>query len=298
MSSLLSALVPSSAANEEAAQATGLTTYDQKQSGKYNIHVNIKDVAIIALDGDRMNSGVGDFGDDYYEDYDLSDLTVNPIFGLLGSDKPSSTTTKAPPPLINLDANTSSVGVAAGAAAAISALTSDSTVEEPIIKNPSTVVKETNKTHSVLIIDPTQTEPTVNGVLLTTPTPSPESLPPKPLVPSAPLKPTNLKTNVSHSIYQSQEIPVKVIFDPSRSHEKLLSGERPSEWQSRQPYRQQVPRRRITPPPQSDYDTVQHHGSTGNLHRNVMHNKLRRNCIPDGNGRCQNANRRFNSPTL
>lgn len=27
-------------------------TYDQRQSGKYNIHLSIKDVSIISLDGD------------------------------------------------------------------------------------------------------------------------------------------------------------------------------------------------------------------------------------------------------
>lgn len=287
-SPLLSGLFPSSAAKRDEADVTGLTTYDQKQSGKYNIHVNIKDVAIIALEGDRTSGGIGDFGDDYYEDYDESDLTVNPIFGLI-TDKPSSwgsstttTTTQAPVPASNV--------------APIANQTAP--IEEPLIKNPSTIVKEPNKTHSVLILDASQTESTVNGILLTTPTPSADSLPPKPLAPiTVPPKPSNLKANVSHDIYQSQEIPVQVIFEPFRSHNKLLSGERPSEWQSsRQPYRT-VPRRRITPPPQGDYDAV-HHGSIGNAHRNVMGQKLRRNCIRDGNGRCQANNRRFGSPTL
>nr|XP_036222669.1 uncharacterized protein LOC106623691 [Bactrocera oleae] len=50
--------------------------YDQRQSGKYNIRINIKDVAIIEMD----NSGFGDenFGEeDYY--YDEEDLTVKPL---------------------------------------------------------------------------------------------------------------------------------------------------------------------------------------------------------------------------
>ncbi|XP_011199962.2 uncharacterized protein LOC105223803 [Bactrocera dorsalis] len=50
--------------------------YDQRQSGKYNIRINIKDVAIIEID----NSGFGDenFGEeDYY--YDEEDLTVKPL---------------------------------------------------------------------------------------------------------------------------------------------------------------------------------------------------------------------------
>lgn len=305
-SPLLSGLLPSSSSDRDEADVTGLTTYDQKQSGKYNIHVNIKDVAIIALDGDRMSSGVGDFGDDYYEDYDESDLTVNPIFGLITSDKPSlasssssstttTTTTQASAPLINFEPIANQTAAAHTAPIAVN----DAEIVEPIIKNPSTIVKEPNKTHSVLILDPSKTESTVNGILLTTPTPSADSSPPpKPLTPiTVPLKPSNHKTNVSPDIYQSQEIPVQVIFEPFRSQTKLLSGERPTEWQSsRQPNRT-VPRRRITPPPQSDYDAV-HHGSTGNVHRNVMGQKLRRNCIRDGNGRCQTNNRRFNSPTL
>lgn len=36
-----------------------LTTYDQRQTGKYNIHVNIKDVKIISVDGEKFD---GEFG--------------------------------------------------------------------------------------------------------------------------------------------------------------------------------------------------------------------------------------------
>lgn len=36
-----------------------LTTYDQRQTGKYNIHVNIKDVKIISVDGEKFE---GEFG--------------------------------------------------------------------------------------------------------------------------------------------------------------------------------------------------------------------------------------------
>lgn len=35
-----------------------LTTYDQRQNGKYNIHFNIKDVQFISLEGDNL-PGVG-----------------------------------------------------------------------------------------------------------------------------------------------------------------------------------------------------------------------------------------------
>lgn len=80
------------------------TVYDQRQTGKFNLHVNIKDVHLINLQ-DSISS-IGDYGAyDYgdYEssegtdgDYDISHLTVSPIFAFLGS-KPTkpSTTTKA-----------------------------------------------------------------------------------------------------------------------------------------------------------------------------------------------------------
>ncbi|XP_053957330.1 uncharacterized protein LOC128862695 [Anastrepha ludens] len=50
--------------------------YDQRQSGKYNIRINIKDVAIIEMD----NNGFGEEDsseEDYY--YDEDDLTVKPL---------------------------------------------------------------------------------------------------------------------------------------------------------------------------------------------------------------------------
>ncbi|XP_037040183.1 uncharacterized protein LOC119077118 [Bradysia coprophila] len=56
------------------------TTYDQRQVGKYNIHFNIKDVAIIALSSEDIVDHIGD-SDSYadYYDYEDSEFTVNPI---------------------------------------------------------------------------------------------------------------------------------------------------------------------------------------------------------------------------
>lgn len=99
------------------ANAAGSTTYDQKQTGKYNIHLNIKDVAIIAVGSDDLSGGLGDSGsfyEDYY-DYDLDDFTISPISAALGvtTKKPipynitlidlasSSLTTKPSPPFIS-----------------------------------------------------------------------------------------------------------------------------------------------------------------------------------------------------
>lgn len=88
----------------------GLTTYDQRQTGKYNVHVNIKDVQFFSLSDSLAGIG-GDYADyegDYGEilegiggtdtDYDTAHLTVNPIFAFLGA-KPATTkptTTSAP----------------------------------------------------------------------------------------------------------------------------------------------------------------------------------------------------------
>lgn len=71
------------------------TTYDQRQTGKYNVHFNIKDVQLFSIRGDEFNAGVGDGIDyDYGEyDYDPGHFTINPILAMLGADKPFTTTT-------------------------------------------------------------------------------------------------------------------------------------------------------------------------------------------------------------
>ncbi|XP_058126082.1 uncharacterized protein LOC131282850 [Anopheles ziemanni] len=82
-------------------------TYDQRQNGKYNIHLNIKDVKIIAvgkenLDGNFGDDAVYDYGD---YDYDPAHLTVSPlpIFGsgisavsITSTSKPQKSTNVAP----------------------------------------------------------------------------------------------------------------------------------------------------------------------------------------------------------
>lgn len=74
----------------------GSTTYDQRQTGKYNVHVNIKDVQFFSLSDSLGNVG-GDYGEEYPDygsvegfgegdaDYDTAALTVNPVFAFLGS---------------------------------------------------------------------------------------------------------------------------------------------------------------------------------------------------------------------
>lgn len=76
----------------------GSTTYDQRQTGKYNLHVNIKDVQFFSLSDSLASIGdysdYGDYGDfepigDPDTDYDTAHLTVNPVFAFLGSQKPT-----------------------------------------------------------------------------------------------------------------------------------------------------------------------------------------------------------------
>lgn len=298
-SSLLSALLSPSAAagaSQSAAssarqkQETGLTTYDQKQTGKYNIHLNIKDVAIIALDAGRADSNVGDFGEDYYEDYDLSDFTVKPIFGLIdiASDKPSSTTTA--PPLIHSESDEDNDDAVTNQ----TEIPTDKPIVEPLIKDPI------NKTQSVTILS-VNTAPDVSysnnetlstgGIVVTTPTPAPEDLPPK-LSLSELLGIANVQSAQKPFPTKPNEIPVQIVLEQLPAH-KDLSRQRPNtNWRLKNRI-QATPssNRRITPP----HDAI---GNKKHRQNYFAHGNQRRNCVLDQNGHCQNSNRRFSSPTL
>jgi hypothetical protein len=88
-------------------KAAGTTTYDQRQTGKYNVHLSIKDVQFFSLSDSLASIGgeypdYGDYGtlEGYGEndtDYDAAHLTVNPLFAFLGA-KPATQkpTTTAP----------------------------------------------------------------------------------------------------------------------------------------------------------------------------------------------------------
>jgi hypothetical protein len=76
------------------------TIYDQRQTGKYNVHVNIKDVQFFSLSDSLGN--IGDYASYDYsdyaggdDDYDISHLTVNPIIASLGSKPTKAPTTTA-----------------------------------------------------------------------------------------------------------------------------------------------------------------------------------------------------------
>ncbi|XP_065155763.1 mucin-2-like [Atheta coriaria] len=73
------------AETRSAPRRSASTTFDQKQTGEYNIQLHLKDFQIIAVVGDDSFGGLGDY--DY--NYDYSDFTVKPSTS-------SSTTTKKP----------------------------------------------------------------------------------------------------------------------------------------------------------------------------------------------------------
>lgn len=291
--SLLSALLSPSAAVSAPPQnkdeSTGLTTYDQKQSGKFNIHISLKDIAIIALDAGNVDSSVGDFSDDYYEDYDLSDFTIKPIAGLIDitSDKPSTTT--AAPVVIHSEEATSS-----------NETENTPIIEEPIIKDP--VKEPVNKTQSVVILSEKVTTPkpavtilgsseNSSGIVVTTSTPSPEDLPPK--ISLTHLANVQSVQNLAAfpALFQTKpnEIPVQILLEP------IASQKHSSRQRVRNRFRTTPSHnRRITPP---HLDNEQHSAALGNRKHSLSHAN-RRNCVLDQNGQCQNSNRRFGSPTL
>ncbi|KAK5644723.1 hypothetical protein RI129_006023 [Pyrocoelia pectoralis] len=68
------------------------TTFDQKQTGDYNVQVHLKDFHIFAVLGDDSWGSLGDY--DY--NYDYSDLTVKPT-GSSTSEQPPSSSSSLPP---------------------------------------------------------------------------------------------------------------------------------------------------------------------------------------------------------
>lgn len=276
---LLSALL--AASTNERKEETGSTTYDQKQSGKYNIHLNIKDVAIIALDsGNTESGGDGDFGEDYYVDYDLSDFTVKPVFGLVDSatsEKPSLTI--APPALIHSEPDSDLNFLYQNNA------TNKSTTEEPIIKDPivnktqSVVILNAEPSQSISLIDLDDSSP--SGVVLSTPG-------------TNELQAMTDKNHTNQS-YKPNEIPVHIVIEPTRS--TIQFGDRQgtnSEWRLINRIRSTPSNiRKITPPRFEKVDQSQLLG----LETNRRHNMRTRNCANDRFGRCQSSPR-FKSPAM
>lgn len=273
-SPLLSGLLPSSSSDRDEADVTGLTTYDQKQTGKYNIHLNIKDVAIIALGADRLNSGVADFGNDYYEDYDLSDFTVKPIYGLIGFDpttsaKPILSSTSTPSIIHSSDVDHDAVESENSTdnsdddqSSTDSTSSSSSVNEENVVIITSSTVQPNasnagaNKTQNVIILNPStisspfshSSNSNASGISITTSTPSPDSLPPN----KHPAFNANIGEKFTHP-HQYDQIPVQIIVEPLLSTRKLSKNRpKPGHYINNKLRATPGHNRRITPP----HDTV------------------------------------------
>ncbi|EAT43541.1 AAEL005024-PA [Aedes aegypti] len=167
-----------------------LTTYDQRQTGKYNIHVNIKDVKIISVDGEKFE---GEFGDDtIYDygdyDYDPAHLTVSPlpIFGGPTTSKPPKSTTKTP---VSITSTRRTTTTTTGAPA-------EEPPKRPVssndpIKIDASPIKDDNPSH--IMSAPGTTTPPSSNIYIFKPTP-------------------NYHPSPVH--YDYQEIPVEVIVEP------------------------------------------------------------------------------------
>lgn len=284
--------------------ATGLTTYDQKQTGKYNIHLNIKDVAIIALGADHLNTGVGDFGDDYYEDYDLSDFTVKPIYGLIGFDTTSATPilSSTSPSIIhsseadNDPVNSSENNLENSNSTNVAPAKEPSPNDEPsVVFITSSTTNATpnnigpNKTQNVVILNPnpipstvtilSQSDSSNSGITVTTPTPSPDELPPN----KHPIPETSLNSGEKFPQLHFDKIPVQIIMEPLLSNRKLNKNrQKPSHYSHNKLRATPSHNRRITPPHDTGYesdDDEDRAAANGQpkLRRNTSANGHRRN---------------------
>lgn len=233
-------------------EKTGLTVYDQKQSGSYNIHLNIKDVAIIAVSNDHAGSDIDSFGPDYYDDYDISDFTVKPLHGLFGIDSSTSTSTSSPPILHsepdgeseNFNLTESNIGDETTTSWTDVVLITSST-SKPF--NSTLIIS--NKTQNVIILSQDRLDSTIPGIVVTTPTPSSESLPVK-IDPSVTTEVEKITQAANHTasfdknIYSNfpDQIPVQVVLDAPNSRRQSSLA------QNKFKVRATPARRRITPP--------------------------------------------------
>ncbi|XP_058056648.1 nuclear pore complex protein DDB_G0274915 [Anopheles bellator] len=196
-----------------------LTTYDQRQNGKYNIHVNIKDVKIIAVDGENLEGNLGD--DTVYDygdyDYDPAHLTISPLpifgSGSVSITKPPKSTTKAPFTTTTTTTTTKQPNAQSSSTGSGSSSTMDSTTSttEPAtttltlavpVKNDMAKphLKTNDSSSSVQHDQPAATDQSVTATSTASDPPSSNII--------------VIKPTPSPIHYDYQEIPVQVIVDP------------------------------------------------------------------------------------
>ncbi|EDW32605.1 GL11729 [Drosophila persimilis] len=115
----------SSLATIEQPDGSGRVVFDQRQTGQYNIHVSIKDVAIIEVGQNDLTDGAYNDAEDYY--YDDSALTIKPI-------------------KFSTEAIGSSSTAAAPASPAAAAATTSTTALSSPTETPTTTLKESPET--------------------------------------------------------------------------------------------------------------------------------------------------------
>lgn len=202
--------IPNRAKQQNGDPQKSVEAYDQRQSGKYNIHINVKDVQLIKLDdfkiGDDYSYGdYGDYGSDADYDYDVSNLTTSPVWAHLGTDKPT-TSTKKPKPTMAPSKPTKPVIVASTEnSEKITSSTSSAVISETSsIETPTANRFEENSSSSLISNESEDFKPALND--------KPDSTTKEPVA-------TTTTTIKSTTVSQTQEpidyeeIPVQVIYE-------------------------------------------------------------------------------------
>ncbi|EDV55237.1 uncharacterized protein Dere_GG20897 [Drosophila erecta] len=125
---------------------SGRVVFDQRQTGRFNIHVSIKDVAIIELGKNGLAEETHNDEEDYY--YDDSALTVKPI--RLTTETSSTTTTSTTP--ASLPESTVST-VAHTTEATQPNANSSSSLQADIAASSSPVSKPKSRLNNLMIVE-------------------------------------------------------------------------------------------------------------------------------------------------
>lgn len=183
--------------------------YDQRQSGKYNIHINVKDVQLIKLDdfkiGDDYSYGdYGDYGSDAEYDYDVSNLTTSPVWAHLGTDKPT-TSTKKPKPTVAPSKPVKPVVASTENSEKITSSTSSPVISETSsIETPTINRIEENSSSSLISNESEDLKPDMHD--------KPDSTTKEPVAATTTTIKSTTVTQTQEPI-DYEEIPVQVIYE-------------------------------------------------------------------------------------
>ncbi|XP_034478423.1 cell wall integrity and stress response component 4 [Drosophila innubila] len=150
--------VPEDDNNNSNIESLGRVLYDQRQTGKYNIHVSIKDVAIIEVDQNELaDESYNAEDDDYY--YDDSALTIKPIKFTTEASPTTTTTTRAP----TTTASTTTEPSVAATVATVAAVSGNiSAYSAQLLADIAATQRQKPKTNNLIIMDmPTESSSTL-----------------------------------------------------------------------------------------------------------------------------------------